>query len=219
MVSGLDTVTYVDIRNSRDFVQYHIPGSMNIEPHELKKKTYLKHKELVIFNEGHSYKSLEALYADLERTGFEDVHILEGGLAAWYQAGGELDGDPVAERNLNRMTSAQFMQEHDYAHWVIVDVSNYSTIPQEEIERRFRKDLHTALLKRGRELDKGFVLVVSEDGSGYERIEPITQSLGNFHVFYLEGGRKAYEEQVNRQVAMWNKTAHRVGEVPRCGRM
>ena len=71
---------WVDIRPEQDFLSVHINGSINVPPHTLKTKTYLKQRPLLIIDHGASYRRLWRLCLELKQDGFSQVSILTGGI-------------------------------------------------------------------------------------------------------------------------------------------
>ena len=93
---------------------------------------------------GYAGSELETLCTSLRAAGFSQVAILDGGLNAWRQQVGTLDGDPLAQLALNRITPEQFFPERDYNHWAILDLSEWAaTGAGEERQQRLQQWLAT----------------------------------------------------------------------------
>jgi rhodanese-related sulfurtransferase len=75
-------IILIDVRNSKKFEKFRIPGSINIPLFAIKTKTFLKSKPLVLINEGYSYSQLEQECMILRNSGFK-ASILDGGIYYW----------------------------------------------------------------------------------------------------------------------------------------
>jgi rhodanese-related sulfurtransferase len=92
--SALDSTTLIDLRGSMNFRKAHIPGSRwSIRPRigELARHTQ---GGFVLVADNLEIACLAAL--DLGESGAKDVRVLEGGLAAWTQAGYPVQASPDA---------------------------------------------------------------------------------------------------------------------------
>lgn len=210
----------VDVRDAQAFQTYHIAGSLNLPDYTLKTKTFLKAKPLVLVNEGYHYRGLEALCQELRTAGFAQVAILDGGLNAWRQTVAPLAGDLIAQRRLNRIEPEAFFPERDYRHWAVLDVSSWPGSPAtpgagEDRQSRLRRFLTGQ--RQPLDVDASYLLIVSDAGEGYDEIENAVKDLGWINVFYLDGGKQAYQQYLKKQHALWNRTPGKQGAVKTCG--
>jgi rhodanese-related sulfurtransferase len=204
---------FIDLRDRQAFQRYRIPGSLNMAAHTLKTKAFLKAKPLILFSEGHSYHALEKLCVNLRDAGFSQVAILEGGLNQWRKQVGNLQGNLLAVRYLDRMTAAQFWLERDYEHWLVVDISlvddkqwpssgvlGLSLSNQAE---NWLKQLTAAVAKHRQSIGVSpYVLIVSARGDSYPKVRAILRGTDLSNVFYLQGGVQAYQRFIREQAAM-----------------
>ncbi len=179
----------IDVRDKKAFQNFNIPGSLNIPPHLLKTKTFLKSKHLILVNEGHSYKKLEKMASTL--TDFKKVSILDGGLIQWSKQIGSGN-----QRHLNKITPAQFFVERDYEHWLIVNVSDN---PQPQtLNLPITPHFVTKLKQQTK--SSPYILITSAQGDNYPKIEALLRHTDLMNTFYLIGGTQAYQQF--RQTAM-----------------
>ena len=84
-----DKAAVLDIRSADEFAQGHIPGAKNIPLVELPKRTgeinKLQPKSVIVVCSS-GMQSLKAK-SQLKKAGFNDVFIMDGGLAAWQSQG------------------------------------------------------------------------------------------------------------------------------------
>jgi rhodanese-related sulfurtransferase len=207
----------VDVRKESDFEKFRIPGSIHIPLFAVKTKPFLNPRPMVLINEGHSYNQLEQACMRLRELGFR-AWILDGGLYYWKQRGMPLTGDAFAMQELNRMPSRDLFEEKDYENWLMIDISpstrSRSLIPR-LISVPFRKDnkKFVAALNRLMRQHKAHyrivsVLICSEKGEQYQKVEKILQKTSSGNVFFLKGGIEAYEQFLAEQ-AMIKQASHR----------
>ena len=191
----------------------------------MKSKTFLADKKIVLVDSGYADSALRTLRDSLTEGGFSQVFILDGGLNAWRQVVGPLEGDALAQRRLNRITAQQFFPERENKEWAVIDVSGWGMLGGGEAAAQ-----GTAALGRATDLegllsakldeqspDVRRILILNEDGTGYEAVEQAVAELGWINVFYLEGGKPAYQAYLETQQAMWNRKPGQAGAMMNCG--
>jgi len=205
------TALLIDVRDWQAFQRYRIPGSLNIPPHTLKTKTFLKSKHLILLNEGHSYHQLEKLVLTLKSAGFRQLSILEGGLNQWLKHKGPLLGDLLAPSEIQKMIPAQFWPERNYQHWLVIYISpthqqqlspsvlNLSPAGDTKI---FIEQLTQAIAKRTQAGISPYLLIISAQGKDYPKVQASLRDYKWPNVFYLHGGLQAYQQFLDQQTAV-----------------
>lgn len=228
-------IALVDVRTREAFEKFRIPGAINIPLHFIKTKSFLKLNPLVILNEGCQYIELEQETKNLRKAGFI-ASILAGGLSAWKEKGGKIEGDPFAQAELNKITPRIFYQEKDFNNWVIIDVSTAKT-PNRALTRAIHVPL--AFSKDSKDLKKGgppgkmlrravnwavrarnlsfySVLILNDSGEVHKELKEVVRHSGIENVFYLAGGLKEYQAHLNRLALSWKSRKERVKSVGGC---
>ena len=217
----------IDVRNADAFEQYRIPGSLNAPLPFVKTKAFLKTRAFALVNEGRQTAELEAACQALRGEGFANATVLQGGLGAWRKAKGELEGDVLAQRDLNRMRSIEFAEEGNYADWLVVSVAGTSMkevqalLPRAVVMKRsddaaLANSLKAVVVKRARKGVDLKVLIVDDDGSRYDRIEKVVSGALSQNVYFLEGGLAAYRKFWSEQATIWAAAA-KPPRKPMCG--
>lgn len=103
-------ILLIDIRESKAFEKVRIPGSINIPLSFIKTKPFLKPGPLVLVSAGYGQRFMEKECRRLNARGFKAV-ILLGGLCAWKQAGGKLEGDLTALGQVGLATPWRFLMQ------------------------------------------------------------------------------------------------------------
>lgn len=84
---------FIDIRAEAEFRKAHLPGAMHVPAAELEQRLSKleKHKQRPIIVYCDTGLRSGAVAAKLKKLGFAQVHQLQGGLAAWQNAGFPLE--------------------------------------------------------------------------------------------------------------------------------
>jgi rhodanese-related sulfurtransferase len=208
----------VDVRKGSEFERFRIPGSIHIPLFAVKTKPFLKPKPLVLINEGYSYGQLEQECARLRESGVR-AWVLHGGLYYWRQKGMSLAGDALAMKGLNRMPPRVLFTEKDYENWLIINVSpsprsrSRSLIPQLISvpyginEKEFIDALDTMIGQHKTHYRPISVLICSEKGEHYYKVEKTLGKTAFGNAFFLRGGMEAYERYLALQ-AMIKQGTH-----------
>jgi rhodanese-related sulfurtransferase len=202
---GGSDLVIVDPRPSAEFRRVRIPGSINLPLRQLLSRPYLRSRRLLLVDAGYLGADLEVGCRELRAAGFVSVGIVEGGLNAWAQTMGDLEGDRVARRGVNRIPARDLALATRSDHWLVVDVSVTSAPDLEELlpgarsvplggdPAAFRQELSRAMQAREGGSGALFVAIVGDEdeGSGYDEAGRALSSLGVVHAFFLEGGLEA----------------------------
>ena len=202
----------VDVRPRSEFEKLRIPGSMNVDLFAVRTKPFLKAKPIVLINEGYRYGQLEDEARLLRDAGFM-VAILDGGLAAWRQKSGPLEGDAFAQKDLNKIPPQIFYQERVYDNWVVIDATTLNKhmaanllperVPLASLNgpEQFVAQLE-AIVARHKARPSLFFLVLDDHGGGYEGMEKLLAEVGISRVFFLQGGIEGYRSFLEQQASL-----------------
>ncbi len=218
--------SFIDVRRADQFEAYRIPGALNIPAYAIKTKSFLRSRRLVLVDAGHGDASLLRTCKQLRAAGFSGVSILHGGLTAWLQHGGPIQGGQYAHAELRAISPARFHKEkwHD---WVIVNFGpspvgklserfdDVPVIAGEGDSRRLKRKLRTVLAGKDKRYPPA-VLLVSDNGQHYQKYEKAVRQAGAKNIVQLEGGLQAYETFVAQQRAMWRHLASKPEVVTSC---
>ncbi|OEU82878.1 MAG: hypothetical protein BA873_05520 [Desulfobulbaceae bacterium C00003063] len=222
-----EKIVLVDVRNREKFEKIRIPGSINIPLFAIKTKTFLKHKPLILINEGYHYSPLERECKRLRNSGFTAVWVLNGGLNAWREKGATLNGDIFAQKELNRVPPQVFFEEKNDESCTVIDVSKPKNqealylIPQ-AIGIPFADDAGEFVSSIKRVMEKHektpflFFLILNENGEQYEKIEKLIEEAELRNIFYLKEGLMGYKGFLKKQALMWQPKDHLRKTLKKC---
>ncbi len=220
-----ERVTLVDVRQQREFEQFHIPDSINIPLFAVKTKRFLQHAPIVLIDEGYQPATLDAVCEQLRQAGF-DAGFLFGGLTAWRAQEGILTGDIFAQEAVNLMPPQVFLQEQHAPYWLVLDVSSAHTpalFPQAVHLPRLRDPdqgpnaLRTIIANRESQPWLA-ILVIDERGEGYSLFQQILCETSLSPIFFLHGGRQAYRQSMKMQTAIQQESHATITEEGACTR-
>lgn len=214
--------SFVDVRSPEEFARFHIADSINVPLHLVKTKAFLKSQSFVLVNEGRSTADLEKTCSELKQAGFDRVAVMEGGLFGWYVSKRALQGDPVAQSRLNRMTPGELFEAHAgsaMSDWSVIDVSTPGKykdmrpwLPVKVLAFPLKAkgdpiaNIFSSILQQRKRNPRVKLLLIADDNETYDRIDSRLKKSGIApSVLRLDRGFKGYREQVTKQVALWDQ--------------
>lgn len=209
----------IDIRDPESYSNDPVRQSLNIPVHLIKTKIFLKHKSVLLINEGYERVAVVHACKQLHDSGYSNVKILEEGVIGLRKHYNDNVGSNINER-LFSITPAKLLFDRKFEPWVIVDLSttysknitqyfdlvaslySYPTIEQlEEILSSSPPNLTPVYPPS--------IILIDKDGQNFKRFElwydQISEQLKGNLVVYLKGGMKAFDDYVMRQHAMLSK--------------
>jgi rhodanese-related sulfurtransferase len=213
-VKGLRKVVIVDVRNSKEYEEGHIPGSINIAEHLLKTKVFLKEKPVVLVGRGSRYTELLGLCESLPKLGFKAVYVLGEGYSAWEKnqfALGSLESPVGGLRNVKSISAKDFYSIKQKNKWLVLLLSELENIEEygvfnvdfskenEVIKNDISLQVEQLYVKNGVPPN---ILIVDQDGTNYEKLVSVIPQNVIFSSFLLEGGVDAYESFVETNKTM-----------------
>jgi len=220
-----EDILLVDVRSTDEFEKLHIPGSVNIPLFAIKTKAFLKSESLILVDEGYHCSKLERACETLRRLGFK-VSYLRGGLYYWSRTGGPLKGDIFSRSGLNKIPAHVFLEEQDYARWVVIDISpadssgnsplfpHLVSLPYLNNSKEFVPRLKE-ILSKYKDNPSLSVLIVDEKGNQYDQIERLLEQT-EYSVFFLKGGLAEYRQVLKQQAVIRQAKHHSKKTVKRC---
>jgi len=217
------STTWVDVRPEEAYARIRIPGSLQIPVYAVKTKEFLKGRRVVLVDEGHGSPVLEAECRKLREMGFSDLLLWPGGLNAWRQLGGTVEGSGAVD--IDRVPPSALRHIANATDWLVVDASGGTNrrldgsvaIPFDASKKaEFVAALNAALEARPQATT---VLMATDAGADYGAMAETAGQINAF-TFYLEGGwaawdahRQMLEAAQHRQTIVSQSTASRAGGV------
>lgn len=188
--------TLVDIRSAQSYKDMHIPGSVHMPFHQLKNKTWMKSKSIVLV--GDALSNLDTMQQELEKRGFSNVTVLPGGLYGHYLKGGRVNSEAATIRNLGTVEPAG-LGAYGLDDVLLVDLTanesteSYSSLdmPEADLEERLAEFLH--------QQDKEKLILLDQQGEMRDQVVNALHKLGHPGVFYLRGGKTAWQYYLHQQ--------------------
>jgi rhodanese-related sulfurtransferase len=208
-VKGGRETLLIDVRSPEAFGRFRIPGSINIPMHFVKTKPFIKKKPFILLDEGFRYGTLTEGCGTLVDAGFP-CSVLYGGLTAWRDAGGSLEGDHATWQRLGDMSAAALFLEKDWDDWLMIDVSQRRSalstcLMPDAVQSDVSGSSEQAVSKLsgagrgGRTGPLNRILIFNEKGTDYDSIRFLAGKAGLKTIFYLEGGLEQYAAYLNQR--------------------
>jgi rhodanese-related sulfurtransferase len=221
-------ITLVDVRSKAEYASHRIPGAINIPLFAVKQKSFLRHRAVVLLNEGRSHVELLSACKALMADGFDNVRVLDGGIHSWITMSGPVDGNKTALAHHRVITSPEFVSALSERQWVVIllDGLNKSTFVSlaghKVIEYSGDLDqlagiLDNAFKNNEQGGTRNAVLLANRQGNNYQTITALLKEHAVAHTFLLAGGIEAYQGYLSQHLAMRTKMLRSPEPVRRCG--
>ena len=197
----------IDTRSAADRRSLHLPETLAVDPSILHLKPFLRHRPLLLIGNGFDRDRLLEACQRLRDKGMT-VAVLAGGLRAWQQQGGAVQGDPLALPRLPLISPADYHAERHALDWHFIEIPA-ALLPLERRDWLVR--VHRDAPITGR------TLLVAPHGALTGWDLRILKKWKRPDVVYLEGGRAGYEQFLRRQQAIVQRPLHKVGTSQTCG--
>jgi rhodanese-related sulfurtransferase len=217
----------VDVRGAGEFEQFRIPGSINVPLHAVKTKPFLKVGPFILFDEGYRHELLANECSTLAGSGFP-CSVLYGGLTAWRDERGDLEGEHAAWGKLGSMTAALFFHERNMEGWVMIDASQQRSlvsvclmpdaahVPFTAAPAQFASRLIERLRPRRADVFTR-ILIFNEKGAGYDSIRLYAGKAALRSLYFLEGGIEQYAAYLTQQTLLALPRGERLKTADGCG--
>lgn len=215
----------VDLRPGGAFNRAHIPGALNIPAHLIPYKSFVRSRSVVLVDDGHGKQRLLRECKRLKDKGFQRVHVLKGGLAAWASADYNLEGtdtSALALLSVTPRTLSVFLAERN---WVLVaDSLNSEAFPPDLawLPRVAVTDDYKALIKNilandgGQHRPPGVLFIATKDVTS-QMVVNVARGLPDRPVRVVDGGIAEIVSFRRKHAAMLEEPAGRSLLKKRCG--
>ena len=212
----------IDVRDQQKYNLIKIPASINMPLHTIKTKTFLKNKPIVLINSGFAYKRLISECQILSQKGFQSVHILKGGLNAWYRSGNRIDSNAFSLDDIFSITPVALYEDIEYKDIIIYEIhekeiTGQSIIPN-AVCMMYHKNMADDLIQEISKLESEplYIVVACDNARWHKEIEKGLRESIKSPFFFLKGGLRNYETFIKNQQAMW-KYEHVIQTKKECG--
>lgn len=216
----------VDTRSPREFEALHIDGALNATPAEVRSKTFLRDRTLVLVGSGKAEQELYVACTELKSRGFPRVKVLRGGMPLW-QAQGQptvgLRSDGALPPSLN--TAELWLETQFDANLVLVAPSHAAlrdqlpyAMPLAQVNASAVKSV---LDLRRRELKNSplsaVVLVAEESAMAADTWRALAASMAPVPLLVYTHPADVFMREMRQQQLSWTALA-RGPKQPPCGR-
>ncbi len=200
-------IVLIDIRPPKEFGNYRISESINMPPFEIKSKTFLKNKHVVIVGNNDNIFDMGLLCHELKLQKFKKVNFIKGGIGSWEDNLIGRDASTEERWEFGRISTRKFVSLKSKIAWLVLDASAdnealYSWKSKLGNIRVVRFDINNStnlnIVKNHMNLfeKKSLygILAVSKTGEKYGEVDDFLRNNNVKNVYYLDGGIEAYEK-------------------------
>lgn len=206
----------IDVRPAEAYIASHLPGALNIATDQIKSKSFLAGKPMLVYGSGKSDPRLEELCAEMKATkNGGGLKILAGGVVVWARAqGGESAAQGVVPdvRPMAEISATELIGELQAGDSQLVRVSPKYSHPEIDarsvrLDGRLSPDSLAGALQRskGQKTYRRIVLVGVNDVGQKELQDVLTSSRTGLPVFFYAGDLQQFEASLKQMSALWAK--------------
>lgn len=215
----------VDVRAAADYDAAHIDGALNLALGQIRTKSFLRDKELILVGSGKAEGELYEACAALKAQGFDKVRVLQGGMAAWRGQGAPLIGQAERIDAVPRLSPAElWLESHFPANLVLLAAPPADLAKALPAAGKLRdasaKAVKAAVQQRLKKRKKAplAAVVLAADGKlDAQAIDALRRAIQPVPLLLYREGAAAYLVQLRQNKAVWAAQA-RGPKRPGCGR-
>ena len=215
---------FIDTRSMSEYDQFRIDGALRMSVSELRSKSYLRGKRIVLIGDGKAERELYVACAELKHRGFKQVRMLRGGMASWLVEQQPVVGRAPAPDRIVRLNAAELWMESRFDRNVVLLADNQFTMLPDlpfsaALGHPSLEIIQAAIQQRRAQLKNApfaSVVLVAERELSAEQLERLQQGLKPVPLLVYADTRQALNRYVATQKAMWAAQA-RGPKQPNCG--
>lgn len=187
----------IDVREAKYYNLFHIEHSLNIKPHQIATKSYLKNKNVILIGNGYHQTSLHKKCRALKQSGFVSVSVLKGGVQAFVRNNRvKIDGNEV-NQSLYYLTPQDMLDITKPEEYLLVNITGQKddrlkvylprvvTTSGQVNSKPQQKEILTIINKKPKISN---LLIVGADNFQYPALYKLNQMDSNKTIFFLKGG-------------------------------
>lgn len=214
----------VDTRHPKEFSEFRIDGALNIRVGELRVKSFLVGKSVLLVGNGKGERELYLACGELKRFGFKQVKVLRGGMPAWLAQGQLVIGPAESTASPNMLNASQLWAESRFDANQLFLLPEMAAFQREFATGKLIQDgdlesIKSFLDKGGRNrkaLPVASVVLIAGSGMGQERIEKLALALKPIPLLVYADAPNSLRQYLSSQEAVWKAQA-RGPKQPKCG--
>lgn len=187
----------IDVRNSEDYDLFHINQTLNIKPHLISTKNYLKNKKIILLDNSYKYNSLLHLCKKLKTSGFSSVYVLDGGIQTLIKNNKlNIEGNDVIE-SLYYLTPQEMLEIAQQDKYLVVNITGkedkrlnvyFSNIitTTENLQKKSHLKEVSQIIEKNKKTPA--VLIVGQNNDQYSLVNKFHQTNQHQTFLYLKDG-------------------------------
>jgi rhodanese-related sulfurtransferase len=222
-LSARQELTLIDLRGHEAHAQTAIDGSLSMTVGELRTKSFLHGRPLVLIGDGRGQRELLASCTRLRAQGFAKPMVLWGGLPAWQAQGQPVVGRTRSSDDVPLLTAAELWAESQFDANLIVVAEPLRSLQQRLPGAVVVESLSSAAVQRALEQRRKLrapavatVVVASPATLPTDQLRALREAVLPLSMLAYAGSAATFAKDMQRQSALW--AAHARGpKQPGCG--
>jgi rhodanese-related sulfurtransferase len=216
-------LTLIDLRGREAHARTSIDGSLSMTVGELRTKSFLQGRPLVLIGDGKGQRELLASCARLKSQGFVRPMVLWGGLPAWQAQGQPVVGRAQDSDGVPLLTAAELWAESQFDANLIVVAEPLRSLQQRMPGALVVESLSSAALQRALENQRKLrapavatIVVATPAILPADQLRALRQAVLPVSMLVYAGSAEMFAKDMQRQASLW--AAHARGpKQPGCG--
>lgn len=216
----------VDTRSPREFEAVHVDGALNATPAEVRSKTFLRDRMLVLVGSGKAEQELYVACTELKSRGFPSVKVLRGGLPLWQAQGQPTVGARVDGGLPPTLSTAELWLESQFEANLVLMAPSHAALNDQlpyavPLAQVSASAIKSVLDRRRRELKNAplsaVVLVADAATLSASAQRALTASMAPVPLLIYAHPAEVFMREMRQQQLSWTALA-RGPRQPPCGR-
>ena len=213
-LSNAQTVL-VDVRDKTNFDRFHISGAINLKPAEVKTKSFLRGRKVILIGNGKSEHQLYGLCRHLKSSGNKNIHVIRGGIISWLA-----EGKPVAGRAPDLIELVQLAPADLFLEYHAPESLTLITPAAAKLKKQFPLAINTSgedvpvikeiLARRSKETKKNVlpiknIVMITNKRFDKRQVVGLINAAKPIPLLIYADTEAAYLNFLQLQTAMWNR--------------
>ena len=189
--------TLIDVREASEYNLFHIEHSLNMKPHQISSKNYLKNEKVILIGNAYNQISLLKRCKALKQSGFKSVKVLNGGIQVLAKKNKSKVSGVDINQSLYYLTPRNMLDIAKPDDYLVINITGQKdnrlnvyfpsvvTTSNKNLTKRHKKEIQNFIKKNPK---KSTVLIVAENDFQYSPLHKLNQPDSNKTIFFLKGG-------------------------------
>lgn len=223
-LAGASETVVVDTRTAGEFAGFHIGGALNMGARDVRVKSFLAGKPILLVGNGKGERELYVVCSELKRAGFRQVRVLKGGMPGWLADHHPVIGLAEPAAVLVNLSPAQLWSESRFDSNLVLLTPGMAQFqkefPKAQVVREINIESIKGILdKRSRDRKAppvSSIVLVAGNELKRDAIDGLVQGVKTAPLLVYSDSPESLRQHIASLEAVWRAQA-RGPRQPKCG--